>query len=82
MHVKAGVCFKCKGSGKVTKMKRVRVIDNWFSIDQPALNYSNSASTIEKAKEIAAELDAQLFEGEGRTTITPRSGYHFEFVPE
>lgn len=82
MHVKSGVCFKCKGRGKVTKMKRVRVIDNWFSVDQPALNYSTTVGTIEEAQEIADELDAQLFEGEGRTQITPRSSYHFELQPE
>ncbi|MCY9874009.1 hypothetical protein [Vibrio barjaei] len=80
-NVKGGVCFKCKGTGKQRKTKRVRVQDNWFLIENSTLNHSSTKSTLKEATDTAQELDAMLFDGEEKTTITPRSGYHYEHVP-
>lgn len=81
MHVKGGVCFKCNGTGKVTKMKRVRVKDEWYSVEEPEFGTKHHAKDLEEAKALAAELDAMAYEGAKPAVIIPKSSYHYEYVP-
>lgn len=81
MHVKAGVCFKCNGVGKVTKMKRVRVVDEWFSVEEPEFGTKHHAKTREEAESLASELNASTYEGAQKAVIIPKTSYHYELVP-
>ncbi|WP_063664749.1 hypothetical protein [Aliivibrio fischeri] len=77
MHVMNGICFKCKGTGKTRKMKRVRVIDTWFSVEHDGNKHHTK--TIEEAESLVSEL-RQIY-GNEEIRIIPKSSYHYEQFP-
>ncbi len=62
-------------------MRRVRVTDEWFSVEEPDFGTKHHAKTLEEAESIAAELDAMSYEGATKAVIIPKKSYHYENIP-
>lgn len=74
-HVKGGVCFSCKGTGKKHTKKRIKIISTVYAVSCEEVNYK-PFKTEKEALEFSEEVQEMHLE---KVTVLKKETYTYKF---
>ena len=83
-HVLGGRCFKCNGTGKVVKTKRIKTTEIRFIVTPPPCfnkEFKETYNTIEKANESIANWNNFLLPEETPATLEIKTVDVYSYIP-